>query len=73
MLQLPKQYLSREQHQMLEDLTGLQYTKTGKVRQKQNRSDSESKRLGLETEWLRLWRKVNVEASEKRSFQGTKK
>ena len=39
--------LTVEQHQMLEDLTGLQHTKTGKVREKQNRSRDETVRLGL--------------------------
>jgi hypothetical protein len=48
-------YLTTQQHQMLEDLTGLQHTKTGKVRAKQNRSESESKRLGIVTPAERSW------------------
>jgi len=41
--------LTPEQHQMLEDLTGLEYTRTGQIRKYQNRSHEESKRLGLVT------------------------
>ncbi len=40
-------HLSQQQHQMLEDLTGLQYTRTGQIRKKQNRSLRETRRLGL--------------------------
>jgi hypothetical protein len=46
------------QQQMLEDLTGLQHTRTGQVRQKQNRSESESKRLGITTPAERSWQKT---------------
>jgi hypothetical protein len=52
------QYLSQQQHQMLEDLTGLQHTRTGQVRQKQNRSERETRRLGLESNWSRQWRAI---------------
>jgi len=45
-------YISIEQHQMLEDLTGLQHTRTGAVRSKQNRSNRETCRLGLRDPWL---------------------
>jgi hypothetical protein len=40
------QYLSREQHQMLEDLTGLEHTRTGQVR-KIGRPRWLTKKLGL--------------------------
>lgn len=40
-------YITLEQHQMLEDMTGLQHTRTGQVRKKQNRRSSETERLGL--------------------------
>jgi len=40
-------HLSTSQHQMLEDLTGLQHTRCGQVRKKQNRSSNETRRLGL--------------------------
>jgi hypothetical protein len=39
--------LSIEQHQMLEDLTGLQHTRTGRVRTKQNRSADQTYKFGL--------------------------
>jgi hypothetical protein len=51
------QHLSREQHQMLEDLTGLQHTRTGQVRARQNRSQRETHRLGLVSEKDRQWDK----------------
>lgn len=46
-------HLSTEQHQMLEDLTGLEHTRTGQVRKKQNRSYDETRRLGLISQYTR--------------------
>lgn len=46
--------LNLEQHQMLEDLTGLQHTIFGTVRKHQNRSDRETRRLGLKTRLDRM-------------------
>jgi hypothetical protein len=42
-----------EQQQMLEDLTGLQHTRTGRVRKKQNRSYEVTKNLGLISQYHR--------------------
>ena len=39
--------ISTEQHQMLEDLTGMQHTRTGAVRRQQTRSRHQTLRLGL--------------------------
>jgi hypothetical protein len=47
------QFISQSQHQMLEDLTGLQHTRTGQVRKKQNRSSQETRRLGLVSQYQR--------------------
>jgi hypothetical protein len=44
-----------EQQQMLEDLTGLQHTRTGRVRKKQNRSYEVTKNLGLISQYHRLY------------------
>jgi hypothetical protein len=47
--------ISTEQHQMLEDLTGLQHTRTGAVRRQQTRSRYQTLRLGLrdpDAEWV---------------------
>ena len=51
-------FISTQQQQMLEDLTGLQHTRTGQVRQKQNRSEKESRRLGITTPAERDWQKT---------------
>jgi hypothetical protein len=58
--------ISTQQQQMLEDLTGLQHTRSGQIRLKQNRSESETHRLGLETPTHRLFRSKGL-------FQGNKK
>jgi hypothetical protein len=46
-------FLTIDQHQMLEDLTGLQHTRSGQIRTIQNRSESETKRLGLVSQYYR--------------------
>jgi hypothetical protein len=45
--------ISIEQHQMLEDLTGLQHTRTGRVRAKQNRSPDQTHKSGLVSQYKR--------------------
>ena len=47
-----------EQQQMLEDLTGLQHTRTGQVRKKQNRSGGFTRHLGLISQYERKLRRL---------------
>ena len=46
-----------EQHQMLEDLTGKQYTRAGRLRQNR-RSLTETERLGLENFQTRFFARI---------------